>query len=99
MWFTFVTARLFIFLSFQPRLAATLLRSCSVVNSPTRRVGLCTHVQASFPGAGSVCSCSFFFGQGAGVFVGPATAGRPGVFVGDSLGGDGRCAVDAVHLR
>src|SRR2546425_3897632 len=40
MWFTFVTARLFIFLSFHPRLAATLLRSCSVVNSPTRRVGL-----------------------------------------------------------
>ena len=40
MWFTFVTARLFIFLSFQPRLAATLLRLCSVVNSPTRRVGL-----------------------------------------------------------
>src|SRR5438445_7054569 len=40
MWFTFVTARLFIFLSFQPRLTATLLRSCSVVNSPTRRVGL-----------------------------------------------------------
>src|SRR5439155_6280907 len=40
MWFTFVTARLFIFLSFQPRLAAALLRSCSVVNSPTRRVGL-----------------------------------------------------------
>ena len=40
MWFTFVTARLFIFLSFQPRLAATLLRSCSVVNNLTRRVGL-----------------------------------------------------------
>ena len=40
MWFTFVTARLFIFLSFQPRLAATLLRSCSVVNSPIRPVGL-----------------------------------------------------------
>ena len=40
MWFTFLTARLFIFLSFQPRLAATLLRSCSAVNSPTRRVGL-----------------------------------------------------------
>ena len=40
MWFTFVTARLFIFLSFQPRLAATLLRSCSAVNSPTRRAGL-----------------------------------------------------------
>ena len=40
MWFTFVTARLFISPSFQPRLAATLLRSCSAVNSPTRRVGL-----------------------------------------------------------
>jgi len=40
MWFTFVTARLFIFLSIQPRLAATLLRSCSAVNNPTRRVGL-----------------------------------------------------------
>ena len=40
MWFTVVTARRFIFLSFQPRLAATLLRSCSVVNSPTRRAGL-----------------------------------------------------------
>ena len=40
MWFTVVTARLFISLSFQPRLAATLLSSCSVVNSPIRRVGL-----------------------------------------------------------
>ena len=40
MWFIFITARLFLFLSFQPRLAATLLRSCSVVNSPIRRVGL-----------------------------------------------------------
>ena len=40
MWFIFITARLFIFLSFQPRLAATLLRSCSVVNSLTRRAGL-----------------------------------------------------------
>jgi len=40
MWFTFVTARLFISPSFQPRLAATLLRSCSAVNSPIRRVGL-----------------------------------------------------------
>ena len=40
MWFIFVTARLLIFLSFQPRLAATLLRSCSVVNNLTRRVGL-----------------------------------------------------------
>ena len=40
LWFTVVTARQFIFRSFQPRLAATLLRSCSVVNSPTRRAGL-----------------------------------------------------------
>jgi len=40
MWFIFITARLFIFLSFQPRLAATLLRSCSVVNNLIRRVGL-----------------------------------------------------------
>ena len=40
MWFTFVMAHLFIFLSFQPRLAATLLRSCSAVNSLTRRAGL-----------------------------------------------------------
>ena len=40
MWFTFVTARLFPSLSFQPRLAATLLSSGSVANSPTRRVGL-----------------------------------------------------------
>ena len=55
MWFTFVTARLFIFLSFQPRLAATLLRSCSVVNNPTRRMGLApmfkpaSPAQAPFP--------------------------------------------------
>jgi len=40
MWFTFVMAHLFIFLSFQPRLAATLLRSCSVVNNLIRRAGL-----------------------------------------------------------
>ena len=40
MWFIFITARLLIFLSFQPRLAAALLRSCSVVNSLTRRAGL-----------------------------------------------------------
>ena len=40
MWFIFITARLLIFLSFQPRLTATLLRSCSVVNSLTRRAGL-----------------------------------------------------------
>ncbi len=45
MWFTFVIARLFIFLSFQPRLAATLLRSCSVVNSLIRRVGLSPTLQ------------------------------------------------------
>ncbi len=51
MWFIFITARLFIFLSFQPRLAATLLRSCSVVNSPTRRAGLFTRVPTSFAGA------------------------------------------------
>ena len=40
MWFIVITAHLFISRSFQPRLAATLLRSCSVVNSPTRRAGL-----------------------------------------------------------
>ena len=40
MWFTFVTARLFVSVSFQPRLVATLLTSRSVVNSPTQRVGL-----------------------------------------------------------
>lgn len=40
MWFIFITARLFISLSFQPRLAAALLRSCSVVNSLIRRAGL-----------------------------------------------------------
>ena len=40
MWFTFVTARLFFPVSFQLRLAATLLTSCSVVNSLTQRVGL-----------------------------------------------------------
>ena len=40
MWFTFVMARLFSTRSFQPRLTATLLRACSVVNSPTRRTGL-----------------------------------------------------------
>jgi hypothetical protein len=40
MWFTFVMVRQFISLSFQPRLAATLLSSCSVVNSLIRRVGL-----------------------------------------------------------
>ena len=40
MWFTVVMARLFISRSFQPRLAAALLRSCSAVNSPIRRTGL-----------------------------------------------------------
>ncbi len=45
MWFTFVMAHLFIFLSFQPRLTATLLRSCSVVNNLIRRVGLSLTLQ------------------------------------------------------
>ena len=45
MWFTFVMAHLFIFLSFQPRLAPTLLRSCSVVNNLIRRVGLSPTLQ------------------------------------------------------
>jgi len=49
MWFTFVTARLFIFLSFQPRLTATLLRSCSVVNNPTRRMGLAPMFKPASP--------------------------------------------------
>jgi hypothetical protein len=40
MWFTLVTARLFIFLSFQPHLTAALSRSCPAVNSPTRQAGL-----------------------------------------------------------
>jgi hypothetical protein len=40
MWFIFITARLFIFLRFQPRLAALLWRLISVVNNPTRRTGL-----------------------------------------------------------
>ncbi len=40
MWFTFVTAPLFIFLRFQTRLTATLWRAISVVNSPLRRAGL-----------------------------------------------------------
>ena len=40
MWFTVVTARRFIALSFQPRRAAARLRSGSVVNSPTPRAGL-----------------------------------------------------------
>ena len=45
MWFTFVTAHLLIFLSFQPRLAATLLRSCSAVNSIIRQAGLSPTIQ------------------------------------------------------
>ncbi len=55
MWFTFVTARLFISLGFQPRLTATLSRLCSAVNSPIRQVGLAptfkpvSPAQASFP--------------------------------------------------
>ena len=47
MWFTFVTARLFHSLSFQPRLAATLLSSCSVANSLIRRVGLSPTFQSA----------------------------------------------------
>src|SRR5204863_4252686 len=60
MWFTFVTARLFHSLSIQPRLAAMLLSSCSVANSPTRRVGLsptlrpASLAQASLPSVGCV---------------------------------------------
>jgi hypothetical protein len=55
MWFTFVTARLFISLSFQPRLTATLSRLCSAVNSPIRQLGLAptfkpdSPAQALFP--------------------------------------------------
>jgi hypothetical protein len=49
MWFTFVTARLFISLSFQPRLTATLLRSCSAVNSPIRQVGLAPTFKPASP--------------------------------------------------
>jgi len=53
MWFSFITARLFIFLSFQPRLAATLLRSCSVVNNPTRRMGLAPMFKPASPAQAS----------------------------------------------
>ena len=49
MWFTFVTAGLFIFLSFQPRLAATLLRSPSTVNSLIRQVGLAPTFRPASP--------------------------------------------------
>lgn len=56
MWFTFVTARLFIFLSIQPRLTATLLRSCSVVNSPIRRVGLAPTLRPASLAQASVAS-------------------------------------------
>ena len=47
MWFTFVTACLFHSLSFQPRLAATLLSSGSVANSLIRRVGLSPTFQSA----------------------------------------------------
>ena len=56
MWFTFVTARLFIFLSFQPRLTATLLRSCSVVNNPIRRMGLAPMFKPASPAQASFAS-------------------------------------------
>src|SRR5881628_3052080 len=76
MWFTFVTARLFIFLSFQPRLAATLLRSCSVVNSPTRRVGLApTFKPASLAQAPLPPDCSASLLPAASHPAGPSTAG------------------------
>ena len=51
MWFTVVTTRRLISLSFQPRRAAALLRSGSVVNSPTPTGGTFTRVPASFAGA------------------------------------------------
>jgi len=47
MWIIFITARLLIFLSFQLRLAAALLRSCSVVNSLIRRAGLSPAFQST----------------------------------------------------
>ena len=56
MWFTFVTARLFLFLSFQPRLTATLLRSCSVVNNPIRRMGLAPMFKPASPAQASFAS-------------------------------------------
>ncbi len=51
MWFTIVTARLFHSLSFQPRLAATLLSSCSVANNRIRRGGTLTRVPVICAGA------------------------------------------------
>ncbi len=56
MWFTFVTARLFSFPRFQPRLAAALWRLCSVVNSPTRRVGLAPTLRPASPALPSLFS-------------------------------------------
>ncbi len=59
MWFTFVTARLFLFLSFQPRLTATLLRSCSVVNNPIRRMGLAPMFKPASPAQASLPSLAW----------------------------------------
>ena len=67
MWFTFVTARLFISLGFQPRLTATLSRFCSAVNSPIRQMGLsptfkpASPAQAPLPPVKSF-SCTTFRG-------------------------------------
>ena len=60
MWFTFVTARLFISLSFQPRLAATLLRFCSAVNSPIRQVGLAPTFKPASPAQAPLPPVKFF---------------------------------------
>ena len=63
MWFIFITARPFISLSFQPRLAAALLRSCSVVNSLIRRAGLSPAFQ---PTSLAQRLASFVFGGASG---------------------------------
>src|SRR5438552_1359181 len=82
MWFTFVTARLFHSLSLQPRLAATLLSSCSVANSPTRRVGLAPTLrpaslaQAPFPPVQFNCRFQI---------EGPQTHGNGGAIWADSV--------------
>ena len=56
MWFIFITARLFIVLRFQPRLAATLWRLIAVVNSPTRRAGLSPAFRPTSPAQTSLLS-------------------------------------------
>ena len=75
MWFTFVTARLFSSLSFQPRLTATLLSSCSVANSLIRRVGLSPTFQsaslAQHPDASVVCGRQRFLGDQEDILLNP----------------------------